>query len=136
MFFLTLLTHPLLDAQTTWGTQLFWPFEWRVAIENIFIIDPIYTLPFLTFLLLTAFQDKLSRKRKFYNLLGLFISSTYLLITLSFKGIAHYKIAKALEKNNIEYKDINTRATYFNSILWSSSNRIRGFLYIYILLII
>ena len=120
MFFLALLTHPLLDAQTTWGTQLFWPFQWRVAIENIFIIDPIYTLPFLIFLLLTAFQDKLSRKRKLYNYLGLIISSTYLLATFAFKGIAHYKIAEALEKNNIEYKDINTRATYFNSILWSA----------------
>ncbi len=43
-----------------------------------------------------------------------------MLITLSFKGIAHYNIAKALDENNIEYKDINTRATYFNSILWSS----------------
>ena len=43
MFFLAIITHPILDAQTTWGTQLFWPFEWRVAIENIFIIDPLYT---------------------------------------------------------------------------------------------
>ena len=120
MFFLALLTHPLLDAQTTWGTQLFWPFEWSVAIENIFIIDPIYTVPFLIFLILTAFQNKLSKKRKLYNYLGLIISSTYLLATLAFKGIAHYKIAEALEKNNIEYKDINTRATYFNSILWSA----------------
>ena len=120
MFFLVIITHPILDAQTTWGTQLFWPFEWRVAVENIFIIDPIYTLPFLTFLILTAFQDRLSKKRRLYNSLGLIISSTYLLITLSFKGIAHYNIAKALEENNIEYKDINTRATYFNSILWSS----------------
>ena len=120
MFFLAIITHPLLDAQTTWGTQLFWPFEWRVAVENIFIIDPIYTLPFLTFLILTAFQDKLSKKRRLLNSLGLIISSTYLLVTLSFKGVAHYNIAKGLEENNIEYKDINTRATYFNSILWSS----------------
>ena len=120
MFFLAIITHPLLDAQTTWGTQLFWPFQWRIAIENIFIIDPIYTLPFLTFLILTAFQNRLSRKRKLYNSLGLIISSTYLLATLAFKGIAHYKVAEALEKNNIEYKDINTRATYFNSILWSA----------------
>ena len=120
MFFLAIITHPLLDAQTTWGTQLFWPFEWRVAVENVFIIDPIYTLPFLTFLILTAFQKRLSKKRKLYNSLGLIISSAYLLITLSFKGIAHYNIAKGLEENNIEYKDINTRATYFNSILWSS----------------
>ena len=120
MFFLAIITHPLLDAQTTWGTQLFWPFEWRVAVENIFIIDPIYTLPFLTFLILTAFQDRLSKKRRLFNSLGLIISSAYLLVTLSFKGVAHYNIAKGLEENNIEYKDINTRATYFNSILWSS----------------
>ena len=120
MFFLAIITHPLLDAQTTWGTQLFWPFEWRIAIENIFIIDPIYTLPFLTFLVLTAFQNRLSSKRKLYNSLGLVISSSYLLLTLCFKGVAHYKISKALNQNNIEYKDINTRATYFNSILWSS----------------
>ena len=119
MFFLAIITHPLLDAQTTWGTQLFWPFEWRVAIENIFIIDFIYTLPFLTFLILTSFQDRLSKKRRLYNSLGLIISSAYLLITLSFKGIAHYNIAKALEEKNVEYIDINTRATYFNSILWS-----------------
>ena len=120
MFFLAIITHPLLDAQTTWGTQLFWPFKWRVAVENIFIIDPIYTLPFLTFLILTAFQKRLSKKRKLYNSLGLIISSAYLLVTLSFKGVAHYNIAKGLKENNIEYKDINTRATYFNSILWSS----------------
>ena len=119
MFFLAILTHPLLDAQTTWGTQLFWPFEWRIAIENIFIIDPIYTLPFLTFLVLTAFQNRLSSKRKLYNSLGLIISSSYLILTLCFKGVAHYMISKALDQNNIEYKDINTRATYFNSILWS-----------------
>ena len=120
MFFLAIITHPLLDAQTTWGTQLFWPFEWRIAVENIFIIDPIYTLPFLIFLIMTAFQNRLSKNRRLYNLLGLVTSSVYLLITMSFKGIAHYKIAKGLEENNIEYKDINTRATYFNSILWSS----------------
>ena len=57
MFFLAIITHPLLDAQTTWGTQLFWPFEWRVAIENIFIIDPFYTLPFNIFNI-----DSLSRQ--------------------------------------------------------------------------
>ena len=58
MFFLAIITHPILDAQTTWGTQLFWPFEWRVAVENIFIIDPIYTLPFLTFLILTVLRQQ------------------------------------------------------------------------------
>ena len=46
LFFLAFTTHALLDAQTTWGVQLFWPLKARFALDNIFIIDPFYTLPF------------------------------------------------------------------------------------------
>ncbi|MDX1756355.1 MAG: metal-dependent hydrolase [Marinobacter sp.] len=42
-----LLTHPLLDAFTTYGTQLLWPFGTPVALTSVFIIDPLYTLPLL-----------------------------------------------------------------------------------------
>lgn len=39
-------THGLLDACTTYGTQLLWPFsDARIAWNNISIIDPILTLP-------------------------------------------------------------------------------------------
>src|SRR5690554_5046755 len=48
LMFFGLATHALLDAMTTWGTQLFWPIHFPVAIQNIFVIDPLYTLPFLT----------------------------------------------------------------------------------------
>jgi inner membrane protein len=38
------LTHPLLDASTTYGTQLFWPFSTvRIGWDAIAIIDPIFT---------------------------------------------------------------------------------------------
>jgi inner membrane protein len=41
-------THALLDACTTYGTQLFWPFtDLRVAWHTISIIDPLFTLPIL-----------------------------------------------------------------------------------------
>lgn len=40
-----LVTHPLLDAFTTYGTQLFWPFSSRrVAFDAIAIVDPVYSL--------------------------------------------------------------------------------------------
>ena len=42
-----LITHPLLDAFTTYGTQLLWPLGPPVAWHTIFIIDPLYTLPLL-----------------------------------------------------------------------------------------
>lgn len=45
---LALLTHPLLDAFTVYGTQLLWPLPLApVAWSSIFIIDPLYTLPLL-----------------------------------------------------------------------------------------
>ena len=41
-------THALLDACTTYGTQLLWPFsDRRIAWNNISIIDPLFTLPLL-----------------------------------------------------------------------------------------
>ena len=80
LMFWGLFTHPLLDAHTTWGTQLLWPLELRLAYKNIFVIDPLYTLPFLVFLVLAMRQKRDSRKRRKYNNLGLIISSIYLLI--------------------------------------------------------
>lgn len=45
---LALVTHPLLDAHTAYGTQLFWPFEPPPAMwATLFIIDPLFTLPLL-----------------------------------------------------------------------------------------
>src|SRR3546814_4409712 len=40
-----LLTHPLLDALTVYGTQLLWPLPLRpVMWSSVFIIDPLYTV--------------------------------------------------------------------------------------------
>ena len=36
LFFWAFVTHPLLDAHTTWGTQLFWPLDLRLAFKTIF----------------------------------------------------------------------------------------------------
>ena len=43
---LVLITHPLLDAMTIYGTQLLLPFtNHPFAVGSVFIIDPAYTLP-------------------------------------------------------------------------------------------
>ena len=45
---LILITHALLDWMTVYGTQLGLPFtDFPFAIGNMFIIDPLYTLPLL-----------------------------------------------------------------------------------------
>ena len=42
---LALITHPLLDAFTVYGTQLLWPLRPPpVMWSSVFIIDPLYTV--------------------------------------------------------------------------------------------
>ncbi|HET8754112.1 MAG TPA: metal-dependent hydrolase, partial [Salinimicrobium sp.] len=88
LMFWGLFTHPILDSFTTWGTQLLWPLKTELAFKSIFVIDPLYTLPFLTFLILAMRQKRTSPKRRKYNRLGLIVSSCYLLLSVGLKGIA------------------------------------------------
>src|SRR5690606_35780671 len=85
LFFWCLLTHPLLDSFITWGSQLIWPFNTRLVLKTIFVIDPLYTVPFIVFLILAMFQKRTSKKRRFYNNMGLIVSTCYLVITLLLK---------------------------------------------------
>src|SRR5678816_1952708 len=42
------MAHPLIDAFTVYGTQLFWPLPMRPLMwSSLFIIDPLFTLPWL-----------------------------------------------------------------------------------------
>ena len=121
LFFWAFITHPILDAHTTWGTQLFWPMDLRLAFKTIFVIDPLYTLPFLIFLILTMFQKRTSANRRRYNNLGLIISSSYLVLTFLLKWLAYSQFEAALEEQNIEYAQLDTRPSPMNTILWSAN---------------
>ena len=47
LFFWAIITHPLLDSCTVFGTQLFQPFsDYRVGFNIISVADPIYSIPF------------------------------------------------------------------------------------------
>lgn len=120
LFFWGLVTHPLLDAHTTWGTQFFWPFEYRLAYKNIFVVDPLYTLPFLAFTLIALFKKRTDPRRSFYNWLGIIVSSSYMLLTFVFKGISYNKFDGQLAEKGIDYVEMDTRPTPFNTLLWNA----------------
>jgi len=121
LMFWGLFTHPVLDSFTTWGTQLFWPFEIRLAFKNIFVIDPLYTLPFLFFLILAMRAERGSARRRKMNNLGLIVSSLYMLISIGLKGVTYSKFEDALKKQNISYLQIQTKPAPFNTILWTAN---------------
>ena len=121
LMFWGLFTHPILDCFTTWGTQLFWPFDLRIAFKTIFVIDPLYTLPFLICLLIASRYQRTARKRKKWNHLGIILSSFYLLITIVMKGITYTKFEAALQREGINYSELETKPSPFNSILWTAN---------------
>lgn len=128
--FLILQTHSLLDLFTTWGTQLFWPLETRFSLQSIFVIDPLYTLPFLFFLILSMKKNKQDPKRMFWNRTGLIVSTSYLFFTLLVQSIVLQKFEKQLEQNNIMYKEIVVKPSPFNIILWTTNIKVDNGYYI------
>lgn len=50
-------THALLDACTSYGTQLFWPLsQQRVAWSNVSVVDPMFTVPVLILVALAVWR--------------------------------------------------------------------------------
>jgi inner membrane protein len=121
LFFMCLITHPLLDAHTSWGTQLLWPLDLRIAYKNIFVIDPLYTIPFMICLIWAMCLQKTSRKRRFLNNLGLIISSCYMLVTVGLKGISYLQFKSALIDQEIAYTNIETKPSPLNTVLWTAN---------------
>jgi len=120
LFFWSLVTHPLLDAHTVWGTQFFWPFEYRIAYKNIFVIDPLYTVPFLICLVIAMFHKRSNPRRRKFNNAGLYISTGYMVLSLMFKWYAQTSFKAELEVQNVAYEEIDTKPTPFNTILWNA----------------
>ena len=56
--FLGIATHGLLDACTSYGTQLFWPYSSeRVSWSLVSIIDPLFTIPIIIFVGLAIYRS-------------------------------------------------------------------------------
>ncbi|MGB1205126.1 MAG: metal-dependent hydrolase [Chitinophagales bacterium] len=121
LFFLGLFTHPIIDAFTVYGTQLFLPFsDYRVGLNNVFILDPLYTVPLLLGLLIAMFHKKTNARRPFWNHLGIGLSTLYVCFTLFSKNMANNAVEYALQNQKIEHQRFMTAPTPLNSILWYS----------------
>lgn len=76
---LAIVTHPMLDMFTNYGTQFLWPFDARITFNTVFVIDPLYTIPFLVLLVIALFTKRDNPKRSRWNWAGIIWSSGYLL---------------------------------------------------------
>ncbi|MBT8767476.1 metal-dependent hydrolase [Metapseudomonas boanensis] len=115
---LVLATHPLLDAFTSYGTQLFWPLEMPpVAWSSIFIIDPLYTVPLLI-AVVAGLVGGLKESTARLPVIALILSSLYLASTLGGKWMAEQRVEQVLDRQGIRAQAIFSTPTPFNSLLW------------------
>ena len=121
MAFLALVTHPILDCFTTWGTQLFWPLDYRVAWHSIFVIDPFYTLPFMFLLIVAMFFKRTSKTRFRLNATGLILSTSFLLLTLFNQNLMLNSFKKEVKRQQIPIKKIEVRPAPLQNILWTAN---------------
>ncbi|CAI8172085.1 MAG: Uncharacterised protein [Polaribacter sp. SA4-10] len=119
LFFWAILTHPILDCFTPYGTQLFAPFsDYRVAFNNISVADPIYTIPFLLCLIIVMFYNRENQKRKWWLKTGIYISSIYMIFTIGNKLYIDLVFKESFKKAGISYDRFTAQPTILNNILW------------------
>ena len=119
-------THGLLDACTSYGTQLFWPFShYRVSWNNISIIDPLFTLPILILIVISV-----TRKKTIYAQIAFGWAIFYLCLGC----IQHYRaelfIKELMADRQHKGVQISVKPSFGNLILWKTMYQANGTYYI------
>jgi inner membrane protein len=115
---LALLTHPLLDIFTVYGTQLFWPLPAQpTMVASIFIVDPIYTVPLLM-ACLAAWWLRARRSAIWCLAASIAMSSVYLGWSLAAKAIVERDVRAALASQGLQGAAHFSVPMPFTTLLW------------------
>lgn len=115
---LALVTHPLLDAFTVYGTQLWWPLPPSPAMwSSVFIIDPLYTLPLLLACAVAWFARERPAARGALAL-GLALSTAYLGWSLLAKALVEREAERSLAALGLQDAPRFSVPMPFNTLLW------------------
>ncbi|OZI22880.1 metal-dependent hydrolase [Bordetella genomosp. 7] len=116
--FLVLVTHPVLDAFTVYGTQLFWP--WPSVPESwsaMFIIDPVYTVPLALAVLAAAIFGCTGGTRRALAIV-LMLGTVYLGAALAGRWHAEERVRQALLQQGVRPTAVLATPMPFNILLW------------------
>ena len=110
-------THGLIDACTSYGTYLLWPFSnIRVAWNNVSIIDPVFSLGVLLFLFIAFFR----RKPRWAHY-GFAFGIIWLLLGVLQRERARGVARGVAEGRGHEVERLVVKPTIFNNLLWRST---------------
>lgn len=113
-----LVTHPLLDAFTVYGTQLWWPFTPHPAMwSSLFIIDPLYTIWLLLGCVVAFFAADRPLADKAL-IMGLILSTCYIGWSLYAKSAADRSARQTLAAMGYADAPYFSVPMPFNTLLW------------------
>jgi len=128
--FLALFTHPLLDLCTTYGTRILYPLSKSFySLDNVFVIDPLYTIWLLIACITLWIMKKSNPNRQKVIHYSLFLSTGYLLFGLAMNLYVKNIFVNQLKEKNITYEKIKIVPTPFNTILWEAIIKTKDGLY-------
>ncbi|MEM1223733.1 MAG: metal-dependent hydrolase [Verrucomicrobiota bacterium] len=108
------LTHGPLDACTSYGTLLYWPFVMhRESWDIISIIDPVFTGPLVALLLFAVL-----RKRRFYGRLALALCLIYLCLGCVQRERAKHVTEQLVAERGHTFDELTARPSLANIVLW------------------
>jgi len=112
--FLGFATHGLLDACTSYGTQLYWPFSnLRVAWNTVSIIDPLFTLPVLLLIFLAVIK-----KQALYARLSLLYVVLFMSFGLLQKQRAEEMINELAQSRGHQIEKLLAKPSFANRHVW------------------
>ncbi|RZA36664.1 MAG: metal-dependent hydrolase [Lysobacteraceae bacterium] len=115
---LALVTHPLLDAFTVYGTQLLWPLRTPpVMWSSVFIIDPMYTIWLLLACVIAWFVPARPLAQRAL-VAGLALSTAYLGWSLLAKGMVDRQADRDLAAMGLGAVPRFSVPMPFNTLLW------------------
>jgi inner membrane protein len=115
---LVLITHPLLDTMTVYGTQLLMPFsDHPFGVGSVFIIDPAYTLPLIAGVV-AAWRMHDTRKGLRWNAAALALSTLYLVWSVFAQQHVDRLARASLQEQGIAAQGLLVTPAPFNTVLW------------------
>ncbi len=119
-------TSGLLDACTSYGTSLLWPFsDERVAWSIIAIVDPLFSLPLLAFIVFAALKQKPNLARY-----GLTFALCYFALGFAQQQRAEQAALVLVESRGHSVERIEVKPTMANLILWRTIYESKGVFYV------
>lgn len=115
---LVLITHPLLDAMTVYGTQLLLPFtNHPYGVGSMFIIDPAYTLPLIVGVV-AALRMKDHARGLRWNAVGLVASTAYLAWSALAQTHVELQARASLRAQGIAAERVLVTPAPLQTLLW------------------